>query len=163
MSFLGAVTNAVQNVVTQVQQTVEEKTTPRAPAAPSFSTIRDAFEQAPRPKLDLGARADGGGLNASLDLQLGGARVKLASFSASLAGVTASDALGTAGFTAKDGYTASTKLFGDTLGVSFRAVDGPATLGAVSVKAGGQECAMGIVPAAPAPLPELVYTGKERK
>ncbi|MDP1827471.1 MAG: hypothetical protein Q8L48_29645 [Archangium sp.] len=57
----------------------------------------------------------------------------------------------------------STQVRGETLGVSFKATDGAATLGALDFKAGGHELVLGLVPAAPAPLPMPVYSGPERK
>ena len=162
MSFLGAVTKAVQTTVKQVEQAAPQvKAAP--PTPPSLPTIRDAFEQAPRPKLDLGARLDANGLNASLDVKVGRETIPLASFSVGAAGVRVSDGTTTFVATAKDGLGVSTKRFGDTLGVHVISNDPVATLGAVDVKAGGLEFELGMVPAAPAPLPVPLYIGDERK
>lgn len=50
----------------------------------------------------------------------------------------------------------------DTFGASFRVIDGAATLGAVALKVGKLEVSQGLVPAAPCPLPLVVYAGKPR-
>lgn len=56
----------------------------------------------------------------------------------------------------------SVKFGDDTFGASFRLRDGAATLGAVAIKLGQREAAIGLAPAAPAPLPVPVYFGKPR-
>jgi hypothetical protein len=162
MSFLGAVTQAVQSTVKQVEQTVAQVKA-AAPAPPSLPKIRDAFEQAPRPKLDLGARMDSNGLSASLNLHVGRASLPIAAFTVGLAGTTVSDGRTTAGFTAKEGLGVSTKLFGDTLGVQLKQCEGAATLGVIDVKAGGTESALGMVAGPVTPQMTPIYLGDERK
>lgn len=58
---------------------------------------------------------------------------------------------------------ASVSFGADTFGVSGRVIDGPATLGAVAVKAGRLEVSVGLVPAAPSPMPMPVYVGPVRE
>lgn len=160
MSLFSAVKNSVRSTARSAQQTtvkVQEKVD-EAPAR-----ARDTFEHAPRPKLELSSRADARGVSASLDLRLGAVSVPLARASAGVEGVTVSDGRVTAGVTAKDGTGVSTQVRGETLGIAFKSADGPATLGALDFKAGGQEFVLGIVPMAPAPTPMPVYSGPERK
>lgn len=154
MNLFSSVTNAVRSAVRSTEPS--PVSIDRVPAGvttvplPRPALAGDTFEQLPRPRVDLGAS----GLHASLGL---------ASVSADAAGVTVTAARFTAEQTQKRGVGVSTEVFGDTLGAHFKVQDGPATLGAVSLKAGGQELSIGIMPAAPMPLPVPVYAGKERK
>lgn len=56
----------------------------------------------------------------------------------------------------------SQRFEGRQYGVHFRVQDGAATLGSVSVEARGREVVLGLVPAAPTPLPMIVYAGVDR-
>ncbi len=60
------------------------------------------------------------------------------------------------------GIGASAQVGGHQYGVHFKAQDGAARLGSISVEARGREVVFGLVPAAPSPLPMVVYSGVDR-
>ncbi len=161
MSLFGAVTNAVHNVVnttTQKVQDVVAEVKAKVEDAPSFAGhARDTFEQASR-KVDLGVRADANGIRASVHV----AGQSFGGFSVGPVGARVSDGTTTLDLFTRDGLGGSTKTPFGKVGAHFKGTDGPATLGAVSFVAGGQEYVLGMVPAAPAPLPLPIYLGKDR-
>lgn len=156
MSLLGAVKNAVQSTVKQVEQKVTQtaaQVKEQAPSAPARA--RDAFTQLPRPQVQL--RGDCMGASGSLELK----GVKLAAFKVGVAGVRVSDFNSSIGNDQK-GLGGSTHILGREVGLHLKAVDGQATLGAVDLEMAGEEYVMGMVPQAPSPIPMLVYAGKDR-
>lgn len=120
-------------------------------------TAVNTVRAGPKPSAPTPKQPDAGALRDAFEASLPRAKVELSG------GCTVTVGEVSAGQTVKGGSSLSTTAFGDTLGVSFKTNEGPATLGAVGVKAGGRELVMGLVPAAPSPLPLVVYAGAERK
>jgi len=152
MSFIGAVTNAAKTVV---QTVTSQAPNPPAPptSAPPPPPVRDVFERMPQPKVEL--RADGNG-------QVSVGKTTLASFSVGFGGVKLTSGGNTLESTSRNGLGGSTHVHGTKVGVHFKGNDGPATLGAISVVVKDTEVSLGMVPAAPSPLPMIAYAGKDR-
>jgi hypothetical protein len=150
MGLLSAVTSRVQTAVRAVEQKVEQ-VRPQA-SAPSAATVRDTFSAAPKPKLDL----QGG--TAALSV----AGVSLGSVTVGLGGLNVRAGGDSVDIDGKKGVGGSTHVLGVKVGAHLKTSDGAAVLGAVAVECAGKEVAMGLVPAAPAPLLMVVYAGKAR-
>jgi hypothetical protein len=118
--------------------------------------VKDTFERAPAPQVNL--RGDASGVSGSA--QIG--NFTMASFSVGVAGVRFTDAAkNTAENTARDGLGWKNERLG--VGVHLTMNEPGATLGAINVEANGQELVVGMVPAAPAPMPVPLYFGTKRE
>jgi len=146
MGLLSAVTNRVQTAVKQVERTIEQNKPAAMPA--EAKAVVDAFT--PSVAVKKGAVA----------LCLG--NTTLASASASTDGLKVTLQDTTFRLTQSKGMGVSQTFLGHQFGVHAKLVDGAATLGAVSVEAAGRETAVGMVPAAPAPVIIPVYSGTDR-
>lgn len=157
MSFLKTVTNAVKTTITQAAPSA-----PR-PSQPSVSrtvaTVRDAFEQLPRPKVDLGARADQA---TGVHVKLTASGHEVAALGIAARGVSVTNLGTTVGYTREGGGGVSTHVLGTKVGVHFVQNQNEAILGGYNIKHGGQEITVGLTPAAPMPLPLPNYVGPDR-
>lgn len=157
MSFLKAVTNAIKTSVTQAAPSAPRPSRPTS--LPSVAVVRDAFEQLPRAKVDLGGRAD---LATGVHVKLGVAGHEVAAFGMAARGVSVTSLGTTVGYTREGGVGVSTQVLGTKVGVHFVQRQDEAMLGGVNLKHGGREITVGLTPAAPAPLPLPTYVGPDR-
>jgi hypothetical protein len=167
MSLFGAVTNAVKSAVqTGVQTAQQTAATVRAqvqeaprPSRPTPAAVKDGFEQLPRPKVDLCARADQA---TGLHVKLSVAGLDVAKLGVAARGVSVTEGGTTVGCTREGGAGVSTHVFGYKVGVHYVQNGNEAMLGGVNVKHGGRESTIGTTPMAPCPLPLPNYLGADR-
>lgn len=153
MSLVNTIRNAVNNIT---QSAPSAPSNPAEAATAVVNAVKDTFQSAPTPQVSL--RADANGVRGSA--QVG--QFTMASFKVGVGGVQFTDAAkNTTGNTTRDGLGWKNEHLG--IGVHLTMTEPGATLGAVNVQANGQEGVVGLVPAAPSPLPMPMYFGPTRK